>query len=63
MQSHLKEIMKVQGRTQNWLSEKAGVSTTSISSIVNNKSVPTLLVALRIAKALDKSVEEIWSED
>lgn len=55
--------MKEQGRTQNWLSEKAGVSTTSISSIVNNKSVPTLLVALRIAKAVDKSVEEIWSED
>jgi putative transcriptional regulator len=63
LQSRLKEIMKEQGRTQNWLSEKAGVSATSISSIVNKKSVPTLLIALRIAKALDKSVEEIWSED
>lgn len=61
MQSRLKDIMKEQGRTQNWLSEKAEVSTTAISAIVNQKSVPTLAVALRISKALGVNVEDIWS--
>jgi putative transcriptional regulator len=62
MESKLKEIMKEQGRTQNWLSEKVGVNKATISLIINKKSIPTLPVALRIAKVLEKPVEDIWFE-
>jgi putative transcriptional regulator len=63
MESKLKEIMKEQGRTQNWLSDKVGVNKATISLIINKKSVPTLSVALRIAKALERQVEDIWFEE
>jgi putative transcriptional regulator len=63
MKCKLKEIMKEQGRTQNWLSENVGVNKATISLIINEKSIPTLPVALRIAKTLGKNVEEIWYEE
>jgi putative transcriptional regulator len=62
MENKLREIMKEQGRTQKWLSQTVGVSETTISSYMKGKSIPTLPVALRIANALGKNVEEIWSE-
>jgi DNA-binding XRE family transcriptional regulator len=55
--------MKEDGRTQKWLSEKVGVSMTTISSIINEKSTPALPVAFRIAKTLNKQVEDIWYEE
>jgi putative transcriptional regulator len=61
MENKLREIMKEQGRTQKWLSQTVGVSETTISSYMKNKSIPTLPVALRIANALGKSVEDIWA--
>lgn len=62
MENKLKEIMKEQGRTQKWLSQTVGVSETTMSSIINKKSTPTLQVAMKISKALGKSVEDIWFE-
>lgn len=55
--------MKEQGRTQTWLTEKAGVNKSTISDIVNGKRIPTLPVAIRIAKSIGVSVEEIWLEE
>jgi putative transcriptional regulator len=63
MKCRLKEIMKEEGRTQKWLSERSGVSMTSISSITNGKSLPALPLAFRIAKILDKQIEDIWYEE
>lgn len=40
--------------------EKAGIHTSTLSFIVNNKSLPSLPVALKIAKVINKPVEEIW---
>jgi len=63
MESKLKEIMKEQGRTQNWLSEQVGVNKATISMIINKKSLPTLPVAHRIAKTLGVKIEDIWYEE
>lgn len=63
MECKLKEIMKSEGRTQNWLSEKVGVNKATISAIINRKSLPTLTVAYRIAKVLGRKIEDIWYED
>ena len=45
---------------QNKLANKVGVSSTTMSSIVRGKSLPSLPVALKIAKELNKPIEEIW---
>jgi putative transcriptional regulator len=63
MRSRLKEIMKEEGRSQKWLSEKVGVSMTTMSSLVNEKSLPALPLAMRIAKTLGRAIEDIWSEE
>lgn len=63
MRCRLKEIMKEQGRTQTWLCEKVGVNKSTISDIINEKRLPSLPVAIKIAKTIDVPVEEIWFED
>lgn len=63
MKCMLKEIMKEEGRTQKWLSEKVGVSMTTISSIINEKSIPALPLAYKIARTLGKTIEDIWYEE
>ncbi|PEO61501.1 transcriptional regulator [Bacillus toyonensis] len=35
----------------------------TMSLILNEKSIPTLPVAIRIAKALNMHVEEIWIDE
>lgn len=63
MDCKLEDILKDQGRTQKWLSEKVGVGMRTISEIKQGKRLPTLPVALRIAKVLGVAVEDIWKED
>tara|TARA_B100000035_G_scaffold191756_1_gene163699 strand:+ start:2087 stop:2263 length:177 start_codon:yes stop_codon:yes gene_type:complete len=48
------------GLTQQALSEKAGVSRVSINSIENGVYVPSAVLALKIAKVLKCSVEDIF---
>jgi len=62
MKCNLRHIMKEEGRTQLWLSKKVGVSNRTISEIINEKRIPTLPVAMRIAKVLGMKVEEIWED-
>ncbi len=61
MENKLKYILKKQGRSQTWLTEKVGVNKSTINDIVNDKRIPTLPVALKIAKVLELTIEEIWS--
>jgi putative transcriptional regulator len=59
----LKEILDSRGMKQNFVCEKTGLSKTSMSGIVNNRTIPTLPVAYKIAKVLDLKIEEIWVEE
>jgi putative transcriptional regulator len=63
LKCRLKEILVSRGMKQNFVCEKTGLSKTSMSGIVNNKTIPTLPVAYKIAKVLDLKIEEIWNED
>ncbi|MEH7514313.1 helix-turn-helix domain-containing protein [Gottfriedia acidiceleris] len=40
-----------------------GISPGTLSFIVSERSTPTLEVAMKIAKALDLKVEDIWNLD
>lgn len=46
--------------TQGSLADAVGISNTSMSQIVREKTVPNLILAMKIAKKLDSTVEELW---
>ncbi|MDM5199227.1 helix-turn-helix transcriptional regulator [Fictibacillus enclensis] len=56
----IKEYLKENGLKSKYVAEKAGVSETTFSHIINNKSLPTLPVAFKIAKVIGKRVDELW---
>lgn len=56
----LKRLLFERQLTNRWLAERTGMTETAVSLIVNGKRVPSLENALRIARALGVSVEELW---
>lgn len=60
LKNNLEEIRKSGGMTQLQLSESADVSRKSINAIENGIYVPSTVLALKIAKTLKCSVEELF---
>jgi|TARA_B100000035_G_scaffold164965_1_gene140623 putative transcriptional regulator len=60
LSNNLEEIRKAAGLTQLELSESAEVSRKSINAIENGIYVPSTVLALKIAKTLRCSVEELF---
>jgi len=60
METKLKKILDERGLKQGFIAEKAGLSRGAFSLIVRGKSIPTLPVAMRIARVLEMTVEELW---
>ncbi len=58
--NNLEEIRKSSGLTQKELSESAEVSRKSINAIENGIYVPSTVLALKIAKTLKCSVEDLF---
>ncbi|MDC1102510.1 helix-turn-helix transcriptional regulator [Pseudomonadales bacterium] len=58
--NNLGELRKSAGLTQQDLSESAEVSRKSINTIENGIYVPSTVLALKIAKTLNCSVEELF---
>jgi len=58
--NNLEELRKSVGLTQQELSESAEVSRKSINAIENGVYVPSTVLALKIAKTLDCSVEDLF---
>lgn len=56
----LKEVRQRENVTLNKLSEKSGISTTHINDIENNIKGPSLFVMIRLAKALDVEITELY---
>jgi DNA-binding XRE family transcriptional regulator len=42
------------------IAEKVGIAPQTLSKIVKGESIPTLKVALKLAKVLEMSVEHLW---
>lgn len=57
--NRIKEVLVIQGKSQVWLAEELGKSTTSITAICNNKSQPHLKDLKRIAEILDVDIREL----
>jgi len=58
--NNLETLRKSSGLTQQDLSENAGVSRKSINAIENGVYIPSTLLALKIARTLDCSVEDLF---
>ena len=59
--NRLTELRAERGLTQAALAELVGVSRKTINTVENGVFVPSTLVALRLARALDCRVEDIFS--
>lgn len=55
-------IIKDRGLKQSFIAEKAGISAGTLSKIVRGESMPTLSVAIRLARVLEMTVEELWGD-
>ncbi len=58
--NNLEDLRKSSGLTQQELSESAEVSRKSINAIENGVYVPSTVLALKIAKTLNCTVEELF---
>ena len=56
----LKQVRQRKKVTLSRLSEKSGISKTHINDIENNIKGPSLFVMIRLAKALDVEITELY---
>jgi DNA-binding XRE family transcriptional regulator len=57
----LKRLLFERGLTNRWLAQQCNVDETGMSLIVNGKRTPSLPLALKIARVMGVSVEELFS--
>lgn len=62
MNEKLKELRDYHGISQRELARRIGVGKTTISEIERRDRLPNVLTAIRIARALETTVEEIWGD-
>jgi putative transcriptional regulator len=60
MKNNIKDERQKKGLTQIQLAEMVGVSRQTIFSIEVNKYLPSVLLSIKLAKALGKTVEELF---
>ena len=60
MRNNLRVILAERKIKKGNFAEKVGINRNTLSFIISEKSVPTLEVAMKIARALDLKVEDIW---
>ncbi|CAI8165833.1 MAG: Uncharacterised protein [Cellvibrionales bacterium UBA7375] len=60
LRNNLQQIRKSRGLTQQQLSESADVSRKSINAVENGIYIPSTVLALKITKTLECSVEDLF---
>ncbi|MDB5675817.1 MAG: transcriptional regulator [Sphingomonas bacterium] len=61
--SHLKDMRTAAGLTQAELAERVAVSRKTVNTVENGVFVPSTTLALKLARALDCRVEDIFQLD
>lgn len=61
--NHVREVRSSKGLTQASLAEAVGVSRQSINYIEQGTFAPSVTLALRIARVLETTVEELFSTE
>jgi len=60
IRNNLSEIIDKKGIKKTWLAQKAKIDRTTLSTVISNKKSTNLETGLRIAKALELKVEDIF---
>ena len=58
--NNLKALRRDAGHTQAQLADKIGVSRKTINTVENGIFIPSTILALKLAKALDAAVEDLF---
>lgn len=61
LHNRLKELREARGLTQAQLADLIGVSRKTINTVENGIFVPSTIIALKLAAALDQRVEALFS--
>lgn len=61
MENRIHELRKVLGLSQQELAKCCGVSRQTVNAIENNKYDPTLALAFGLAKALNTTVDDLFT--
>lgn len=61
MKNRIREYRKQKGISQETLSKELKVSRQTINAIENNKYDPTLILAFKLARLFDTTVDELFS--
>jgi len=61
LDNRLKERRTDLGLTQAELAERVGVTRKTVNTVENGVFVPSTILALKLAKALDRTVEDLFS--
>lgn len=54
------QYMASERKTQRWLAEQCDITQGMVSSVVNGRATPSLALAVKICRALQCSVDEIF---
>lgn len=60
IKNRLREVLEERGIKQTWLAEKAGIDRSTLSSIIANKHSTSLEAAMKITKALNLDINEVF---
>ena len=60
MENNVREYRVYKGVSLRWLARKVGCGTSTLCDIERGKSIPNVRLAIRIARALGTTVEELW---
>jgi putative transcriptional regulator len=63
LRNHIRKARTEKHWSQGQVAQKTGVARQTINAIENSRSVPTLELALKLARAFDMRVEELFQLD
>lgn len=63
LRNDLRAAREARGWTQAQLADQVGVSRKTINTVENNVFIPSTLLALKLARALERPVEALFSLD
>lgn len=63
MKNNVREYREYKGVSLRWLAEKVGCGTSTLCDVERGKSIPNVRLAIRIAKALGTTVENLWEDE
>lgn len=62
MNSKISDLRSYHGITQRELARRVGISSAAMSAIEREAHMPNVITALRIARELRTTVEELWGD-